>query len=67
MSGGPRVMALRAAFESVKKDEQGRIRWAIEMIDIDEIAIWRFPALAAQLERVWLDQQRPDGLGMAAG
>ena len=60
-------MALRAAFKSVEKDEEGRIWWAIEMIDVDKIAIWRFPAFAAQFERGRLDQQGPDRLGMAAG
>ena len=60
-------MALRTAFEAVEENEQGRIWRPVEMIDIDEIAIRRFPALAAQFERARLDQQRPDGLRMAAG
>lgn len=60
-------MALRAAFKAMKEDEQRRIGRAIEMINIYEIAIRRFPTLAAQLERARLDQQWPDGLGMAAG
>lgn len=60
-------MALRTTFEAVEEDEQGRVGRPIEMIDVDEVAIRRFPALTAQFERARLDQQRPDGLGMAAG
>jgi hypothetical protein len=60
-------MALCTAFEAVKENKQRRIGRAVEMIDIDEIAIRRFPAFAAQFERARLDQQRPDGLRMAAG
>ena len=60
-------MALRTAFEAMKEDEQGGAGGAVKMIDIDEITIRCLPALTAQLERARFDQQRPDGLRMAAG
>jgi hypothetical protein len=60
-------MASRTAFQTVKENQQGRIGRSIEMIDVDEIAIRRFPAFAAQLEWARLDQQRPDSLSVAAG
>src|SRR5574343_90937 len=61
------VMAARTAFQAVKKDQQRCICTAIEMIDVDEVAIRRCPAFAPQGQGAGLDEQGPEGLGVPAG
>ena len=67
VGGRDGVVALRTAFESVEEDEQRCVSGAVEEIDVDEVTIGRRPAFAAQLERLRLDEQRPEGLRLAAG
>ena len=62
MGEGAGIVAVGTAFQPVKKHQERAIRRAIKKIDIDEIAIWCIPALAAQGEAAGLDQQRPDRL-----
>lgn len=61
------IVAARTALQAVKEYQQRRIGGSIEVVDIDEIAIRSRPALAAQGDLRRFDQQRPEGLGVAAG
>ena len=60
-------MALGAPLEAVEENKQGCAGWAVEVIDIDEIAIRRIPTFTPELKRSGFDEQWPDRLGVPAG
>ena len=60
------VVAVRASFEAMKQHYQGRVHRALQPVDVDEIAIVQFPALAPVGNRRAGKKIGIDGLGMAA-
>ena len=61
-----RVVAVGAAFEAVEQHQQARGSPLAGEVDVDEIAVRRFPALALQCDTGRRMQRRVDGLQVPA-
>ena len=61
-----RIVAVGAAFESMKKRQPAKSGAMTGKIDVDEVAVGRFPALALELDARRRPERRVDRLQVAA-
>src|SRR5207302_4256621 len=61
-----RIVAVGAALEAVEQHQQARGRALTGKVDVDEIAVRRFPALALQCDASRRMQRRVEGLQVPA-